>query len=317
MRVNLFRNWPLKILAVLIAFFLWFYFTGEEKILKDIDIPLDILVASDKILLGEPSSNVTVRVRATESAISRLGNRFIFSRVDLTDFPPIEKYIQISAEEHIYGLPKDLEVVSITPERFKVTIEERASKKIPVQANIMGQPLKPFAYYGYDIDPRSVLIEGGKKDVEGMEKAITEMIDINGKSASFQISTDIILENPDVKIVEPKRITVNVKIGKNITEKTFKSIPINFIQKEQLFSTSHDQISLTLRGPIAVLEKVEENSIRATINLIELAPSNQEYLLAPIFSFPNLSEQELIRLAITSWSPEIIFVKIQLRSVSQ
>lgn len=316
MRINLFRNWPLKILAILIAFFLWLYFTGEEKILKDIDIPLDILVASDKILLGEPSSNVTVRVRGTESAISRLGNRFIFSRVDLTDFPPIEKYIQISASEHIYGLPQDLELVSITPERIKVIIEERASKRIPVQANIMGQPLKPFAYYGYDITPHSILIEGGKSDVEGIERAMTEMIDINERNAFYQINTDIILENPSVRIVEPKRVTVTVKIGRNIDEKTFQNIPINFIHKEQFYTASHDRVSLTLRGPIAVLNKVEESGIRATVNLSELAPSSEDYLLAPIFSFANLNEQEINRLAITSWSPEIISIKIQLRSVS-
>ncbi len=317
MRVNFYRNWPLKILAILIAFFLWLYFTGEEKILKDIDIPLDILVASDKVLLGEYSSNVTVRVRGTESAISRLGNRYIFSRIDLTNFPPIERYIQISASENIYGLPQDLELVSITPERIKVSIEQKVSKKIPIQANIIGQPLKPFIYYGHDVHPRSILIEGGKKDVEGMEKALTGMIDINGKKGPFQISTDIVLDNPAVKIVNPKPVAVNVKIGRNIAEKTFQSIPINFIQKEQLFSSSHDRVSLTLRGPIAVLDKVREDSIRATINLSELTPSNQEYFLAPVFSFPNLSEQELIRMAISSWSPEIISVKVQLRSVSK
>ena len=153
--------------------------------------------------------------------------------------------------------------------------------------------------------------------MEGTEKAVTGMIDINGKRGSYQISTDIILDNPAVKIVNPKPVTVNVKIGRNIAEKTFQSVPINFIQKEQLFSSSHDRVSLTVRGPIAVLDKVEENSIRATINLSELTPSNQEYLLAPVFSFPDLSEQELIRLAISSWSPEIISVKVQLRSVSK
>lgn len=316
MKVNPLQNWPLKVLAILLAFFLWMYFTGEEKILKDIDVPLEINVAPDKILLGEPSSNVTVRVKGTETAISRLGGRFIYSSIDLTDFPPVEKHVPISVDENIYGLPQDLEVVSVTPERIKVTIEQKATKKILIQANIVGQPEKAFVYYGHDINPRSVRIEGGEKDIQEIDKTLTEPIDINGKRESFQINVDILLENSSLKLTNPSPVTVHVKIGKDISRATYENIPITFIHKEQLFTSSHEHVALSIRGPVSILKKLSKSGVRASVNLKDLQPSNEEYVLAPIFSFPNLSEQELSRLSIDSWSPEAISVKIQLRSVT-
>lgn len=317
MKVNLLQNLPLKLLAIVLAFFLWVYFMGEEQILKDIDIPLDINVASDKILLGEYASSVTIRVRGAETAISRLGNRFIYSRIDLTDFPTVEKDIQMLAREHIHGLPPDLEVISITPERIKVTIEQRTIKEMPIRANISGQPKKPFVYYGSDINPRSIVIEGGEKDVRITEEAMTEMIDINGKRGSFSVTSDVILDNPAVKIINPRPVMVYVKIDKDVEEVTFKDIPITFVHQEQLFKSLHEYVSLSIQGPGDVLSKMEKNSIRATINLTDLEPSSKEYLMAPIFSFPSLSDQDLSRLAITSWAPETIPVKIKMRSVTK
>ncbi len=317
MKVNFWQNLPLKILAVFLAFFLWIYFTGEQKILRDIDIPLDINIPPDKILLGEYSSSVTVRVRGTETTISRLGNRFIYSSIDLTNYPLGEKSIQISVREHIHGLPPDLDVVSITPERIKVTVEQRATKEIPILANISGKPKKPFIYYGYDINPHSILIEGAERDVRVTEKAMTEVIDINEKRGSFRINTDIMPDNPAVKLVNPISAVVHVKIGKDVEEITFEDVAITYIHQEQLFTSSHERVSLTIAGPKDVLRNIDTSSIRASINLSNLKPSNKEYLLTPIFTFPSLKVEDISRLAITSWRPETVAVKIQLRSVTK
>ncbi len=313
MKINLLSNLPLKLLSLILAFILWIYFATETQILKDVEIPLNIIVAPEKVLAGDPVSAITVRVRGTERAISRLANQSLYANVDLADSPNGEKFVQITPEENIRGLPSDLEILSLTPERIKVTIENRATKSIPVFPRVSGNPKDPFVYYGYEVYPPTVMIEGALSAVSDAERAITEVIEIERKSQSFRAVVDVIPEIQSVKIVNPRPVTVFIKIDKNIKTAFFEALPVVFPPMEYAIVPSHDIVSLTIEGPEPIVKKITRNGITVSVNTKGLKPSNSLYQLVPHFSFSALSEEEIGKISIHSWRPEIISVKINPR----
>lgn len=313
MKINLLSNLPLKLLSLILAFFLWIYFATETQILKDVEIPLNIIVAPEKVLTGDLVSAVTVRVRGTERAISRLANQALYANVDLADFPNGEKFVQISPEANILGLPSDLEVLSLTPERIKVTIENRATKSIPVFPKVSGNPKDQFVYYGYEVFPPTVMIEGAQSAVADAERAVTEVIEIDKKSQSFRAVVDVIPEIASVKIVNPRPVTVFIKIDKDIKTVSFEALPIMFPSSEYTVVPSHDIVTLTIEGPEPIIKKITRNSITVSVNTKGLKPSNSLSQLVPLFSFTSLSEEEIGKISIQSWRPEIISVKIDPR----
>jgi len=310
MKISLTRNLALKILAVIIAFLLWIYFTGETTILKDIEVPLNIIVAPDKVVTGDIPSTVTVRVRGPETAISRLAGQSIYSNIDLLGAPSGEKFVQLSPGINIRGVPAELEVVSVTPDRIKIIIDNNATRWIPVVPKISGRAQEPYQYYGYDVYPSSILIEGAQSIVTKTERSVTEVIDIDGKKESFRAVVDVIPENPEVRIVNLKPVTVSIKIDKDIKRAFFEALPISFSSDEYNIVPSHDIITLAIEGPESIIRKIDRNSISVSINLKGLKPSNTLYQLAPLFSFTSLREDETNKISIKSMQPETISIKI-------
>ena len=85
---RLLRNWPFKLVALVLAFAIWVAVTGENRIVKDFSVPLEIELSDARILASAPPNNVTVRLRGPEGLLRRLDPVSMAMRVDLGDAPP-------------------------------------------------------------------------------------------------------------------------------------------------------------------------------------------------------------------------------------
>ena len=83
-------NWPLKLLAVSLAFAIWVFVSGEKRIGQDFEVPLDVQVPVHLALLEAPQATVSVRLRGPESLIRRVRPVGMELGVELTDLPPGE-----------------------------------------------------------------------------------------------------------------------------------------------------------------------------------------------------------------------------------
>ncbi len=62
-------NWPLKVLAISLAFAIWVFVSGEKRIVKNFEVPLDLRLPDHLALLEAPQRTVSVRLRGPESLI--------------------------------------------------------------------------------------------------------------------------------------------------------------------------------------------------------------------------------------------------------
>ena len=79
------RNWPLKLLSLALAFAIWVAVTGENRVVQDVSVPVEISVSEELILASTPPNTATVRLGGSESLMRRLNRLPMVLSVDLTD----------------------------------------------------------------------------------------------------------------------------------------------------------------------------------------------------------------------------------------
>jgi YbbR domain-containing protein len=124
----LLRRWHLKLLALAIAFLVWVAVTGEGRGVQDFRVPVDFALGTGVTLAGAPPSSVTVRLRGPESLLRRTDPHDLSVRVDLRDAPSGDRTVQLSSR-NVSGVPRDVEVSLIDPERLRLAIARKKAAR--------------------------------------------------------------------------------------------------------------------------------------------------------------------------------------------
>ena len=62
MRDRLLANWPLKVLALVLAFAIWVSITGQDRTVRDVTVPLEVEFGPERTSEGTPPTAVTLRL---------------------------------------------------------------------------------------------------------------------------------------------------------------------------------------------------------------------------------------------------------------
>ena len=117
-------NWPLKLLALVVAFGIWVSITGEDHTVKDFTVPVEILLREDRISAAPPPTSATVRLEGPETSIRKLDPLHLAIRLDLEDSPLGEREVRLS-DPHLQGLPQGVKIAFFDPERVRLTVDRR------------------------------------------------------------------------------------------------------------------------------------------------------------------------------------------------
>ena len=133
------RRWHLKLLALALAVAVWVAVTGEGRGVQDFRVPVDVVLSSGATLAGTPPPNVTVRLRGPDSLLRRLDPYDLTVRIDLRDEWGGERTVQLTPR-NVAGVPRDVEVASIDPDRLRLGVARKKRREITVVPTIVGKP---------------------------------------------------------------------------------------------------------------------------------------------------------------------------------
>jgi YbbR domain-containing protein len=208
MKRLVFENFGLKISAVLLAIFLWFFVTSRGQSEISLEIPLEFRnIPAGLGIVGNTMKMVDVSIRGQERLIKNLKPADIRVIVDMSKANKGEFIYYISRDD--VKLPYALAVTNVAPSSVKVKVEENVTKTVDVRPSITGEPEKGFYVKSVEVDPRSVIIHGFKPDVRRISELKTEVIDIAGLAASTAQDVDIDTGGANIKLDVG---TVKVKI---------------------------------------------------------------------------------------------------------
>lgn len=302
-------NWPLKLFSLGLAFMIWLWVAGEERIVQDFRIPLDVRVRADRILAELPPTAVTVRLRGPETLIRGLDSLKLGVLLDLQEVPPGPRDVQLS-REHLSGVPRSVEVAFIDPARVNLVVEQRMRRELPISADLLGQPPQGYALYHVQVRPETLLVEGPEPEVMALSSLETSPIRLDQRTGSFVQSVRTIIEEPHVRVVDPRPLEARVVIDRTPLRLTLDGVPVSLTGRTYAATVTPSQLQVTLSTAPSLLDKVRRTRIRAVADVTHLRPGAEPYRIPVRIEFPDLATEEIERIIIESVSREQVSVSL-------
>lgn len=179
-------------------------------------IPLEIIGQDSGLVLREtPPSGVSVTVKAPQSVWDRLQSQpgQVHAWIDLSG---------LGAGE--YTLPVNLRVgvtpyhiVRVVPDVVSLILEPLASKSMPVEVVVIGEPALGYRKGALYLNPNQVSVSGAKSLVDQVNRVQAEM-DISGMSESQRRTLDLMVLDANGSEVSgvrlnPETVTANQTIS--------------------------------------------------------------------------------------------------------
>ena len=128
------KNWPYKILAILLAVILWYLVVGEERAEVGLTIPLELVnIPRDLIVVNNVIHGIEIRVNGPRSLVRSLTAESLSKRLDLSNTKAGTVSFSISSEG--IPLPRGVKITRIHPTQVVVVLQKLMTQKMIGQAS--------------------------------------------------------------------------------------------------------------------------------------------------------------------------------------
>jgi YbbR domain-containing protein len=209
-RGGIWGPWGLRVLALALAFVLWFFIAVEERegiAEKTVEAAITYSPPSGHVLL-DPVQRARVRLRGRTSRIRNL-NPFV---VDIFIEVPAGRRgtfdLQILPENVI--MPEGVEVVAIEPATLRLRLDREATEMLPVRARLVGEPAAGAVAREVQVVPDKVLVSGPETRLRAVNNLTTTPVNLNGHALDFEETAAVLSPDPLIKVLQPAVVTVRV-----------------------------------------------------------------------------------------------------------
>ena len=211
-RRHLLHNLGLKLTALLLAIGLWLAVASNPSSEVALSVPIilrsmpaDVEVSSEKI------PEAQVRIRGPERVMRRLQASDVHVEIDVGGTKPGERTFDLT---RAISVPDRLEVAQVVPSEVHLVFDTRAVRTVPVKPRVIGT----FAA-GYEIgqivsDPANVELIGPKKQVDAIESAVTDPIDVTGLLDRVTVTRPAYVSDPLIQVTNPQPVRVTITMQK-------------------------------------------------------------------------------------------------------
>jgi YbbR domain-containing protein len=259
------RNPGLKIVSLLLAFFLWFSINVSERDAEGtVEIPLRVRsLASGLIVTNQPAKPVAVTVRGPRTILDGVDERRTRLSLDLSAATPGEIRIELNADMIRPELPRRLKVVRLEPARVKVRVERLARKRLPVRPELAGMP--PLGYTAEaSVSPGEIEASGPASRVEELKEIKTEPVELHG-APDPQQRTVLLSWAGDFVSFAPDRVLVTVHFQPTMMSRRFDHVEVTVrnVPEGLRARLTPPRIDLTVQGPQHLLSsyRLEDGSV--------------------------------------------------------
>lgn len=204
------RTWGLRLLALGIAFALWFSVSFEDR--EELSERLvEASVSYDRprgFMVLDPVQSVNVRLRGSNRLIRQLAPYQVNVQVDLNQAAPGRIDVNLSPRDVL--MPDGLEVVSIVPNVIRVRLEQEISQRLPVVPQLVGEPATGAVVEEPEVFPNQVLVSGPKSLLSRTRSLSTRPINLNGQAVTFVQQVAVVAPDPLIQVLQPSEVTVRV-----------------------------------------------------------------------------------------------------------
>lgn len=207
------RNLALKILALLIAIWLWALVAREPIAEVGLAVHVEFHnVPSNLEIATEDLPQAHVRLRGPARLLRTIQPEDIHVAIDLSGAAPGERTYDFSPSQ--VRVPPGVTAVNVVPTQFHLTFDTSETRKLEVRPRVTGTFAAGFRIHKITADPAYVTVVGPAKRVQALQAALTDPIDATGVVGQATFTTNPYVPDPLVRIVHPGTIHVTIQTGK-------------------------------------------------------------------------------------------------------
>ncbi|MFZ0548204.1 MAG: CdaR family protein [Candidatus Promineifilaceae bacterium] len=174
--------------------------------------------------------------------------------------------------------------LTVTPSEVQVVvpvIELAGFAEKPITVNWVGEPASGYRLLNINVEPSSILITAPPDQLDAL-RIETEPVDISGLTISETLQ--VALDLPDgVSLEDPQPIIVTVEIGPIQTSDVVqRPVEVRGLGEGLEAILDPEEVRVFLFGPLPVLESLEDDDVRVTLDLLNLEIGT--YSLEPLVS---------------------------------
>lgn len=302
------RRWPIKLLALGLAFVIWLAIKSEGRVVRDYGVPLVVALGSDAILEANPPTSVTVRLRGPENLLQGTTGLDMEVRVDLRDADVGRRNVQLSAGD-VEGIPPGVEVESIEPARVQFEVARRERRVVPVVPSVTGRPPKGFAFYDAAATPDTFEIEGPASEIGTVGRLRTDPVHLEDRTSPFVVRVGAVPDSPDILVIDPKPVEVSVIVDVAPREARFEGVPVVLAGAGADESSVPGKADVTIAAPPAVLARVLPANLRVIADLSASARGKARRGVPLRVDFVGVSLEDLARVNVKAVDPREVDIR--------
>lgn len=234
----IFHNFPLKILAVVIAVILWIIVVNVDdpvrsKTVSGITVTLlngDVLDSMGYTYAVESGAVISISVKATQQVIDDLKASDFYAYADLSERTENDT-VKINVRCIKEGYENKVDITSLKTEYVKLSIDNKISKEYTVEIEYTGTPEENYVVADMSTSPTVITVSGAETtinqietvkvtyDITNMTQNITETVspvfyDADGNTVNtemLELSRDTV--RLDIEILPTKWVAVNYALS--------------------------------------------------------------------------------------------------------
>lgn len=209
------KNFGVKVLALLLAFVLWFIVSAprRERVRERIvTAPLSLVaLPGEFVITTDIAGSVAVRVRGRQNDLRALAAMTLEVPVDLS-WVQQPGEVEITLRPQVINVPPDIEVVSIVPNKIRFRIERLRQRAVPIRPFLVGSPPGGYLVGQATANPESALVSGPASQILKLSEVATERIIMTGRMGTFVQNVAVVSDSPLVRVISPLTTQVTVPV---------------------------------------------------------------------------------------------------------
>lgn len=210
------HNFALKVFSLLAAVALWYAVAREPVAEIGFTVPIEFQHVPENLeIASEKIPEAQIRIRGPQRVAREVAASDIHPVIDLAGSKPGERTYDLSSSG--ISVPRGVEVVQVVPTQFRMDLDRRATRTVPVRPRVVGNFPGGYHLEQVTCDPAVVTIIGPEKRVAAVDAVTTDPVDATGVVGSLTVPAAVLVEDPLVRVVQPLRVRVTVTTARNRT----------------------------------------------------------------------------------------------------
>lgn len=261
-----------KLLALAFAILVWERVSARlDDTQKIRGIPVKISMPEEYVLMDNAPNRIDIILKGPKQRLNKITPNDIQVTVDAKT-PTIGENELIITTDNI-TLPKGVSVSSIEPDYFKVQIDEKKSKKVPVKLTFSGALMDGYDFNQLNLIPQDVTISGPRSIVDQITDIRTKNI-LLGKDYVDDFDCTVEVDNKFTNIsVNPRFISARIEVYNKYDTRKLQNLPIkpfSYLPDGHKLEIKPATATVVVEGMKNAVETLTDDKIRPFIDLSEI-----------------------------------------------